>query len=310
VVEKIARELHERGRKVAILSRGYKSKTEPLWMVIWRWITHTKEPPPKVVSNGKTVLLGSEVAGDEPFMLAKNLPGVIVLVDKDRVKAGRYAIGKFGADILILDDGFQYLPLLGHVNLLLVDRTNPFGNKHLLPRGILREPISLLSRASYILLTKADGCGDDSLSDSIKFYNPDARIIRCTHFPRNLSTLDNREVVPIGKIDGKKIMAFSGIASPESFEDFLLRNHAEIVFRRRFVDHHRFSRIELENIFNVACAKQAEFAITTEKDAVRIPQDFEPPIPTYFLKIDIEILSGEKLFDEAISKFDSRHNCL
>ncbi|MDR3143925.1 MAG: tetraacyldisaccharide 4'-kinase, partial [Puniceicoccales bacterium] len=303
------RELHERGRKVAILSRGYKSKGEPKWKAFVRWITHRKEPPPKVVSNGKSILLTSETAGDEPFMLAKNLPGVIVLVDKDRVKAGRYAIEEFGADILVLDDGFQYFPLLGHLNLLLIDKTNPFGNRHLIPRGILREPISQISRASCVLLTKADSAGGNSIIDVIKRHNPRAEIIQCAHFPRHLSTLDNQKVCPIDTLNGKKIMAFCGIASPDSFENFLLKNGAEIVHKKRFVDHHRFSKNELENIFDVACSRGAEFAITTEKDAVRIPKNFEPPIPAYFLKIDIEIISGEKTFEDAISKFDSHTPC-
>ena len=93
-------------------------------------------------------------------MLARNLPGVVVLVDKNRVKAGAYAIKKFGCDTLVLDDGFQYLPLKGQLNLLLVDKTNPFGNGHLLPRGILREPVKHLRRASYIFLTKSNGRRD------------------------------------------------------------------------------------------------------------------------------------------------------
>ncbi|MDR2432525.1 MAG: tetraacyldisaccharide 4'-kinase [Puniceicoccales bacterium] len=304
VVEKIARELHERGRKVAILSRGYKSKSEPKWRTFVRWMTHRDEPPPKVVSNGKSVLLDSEVAGDEPFMLAKNLPGVAVIVDKDRVKAGHYAINKFGVDIIILDDGFQYFPLRGHVNLLLIDKTNPFGNKYLLPRGILREPISQIKRASYVLLTKSNNVFNDSIMDMIKLYNPNAKIIECAHFSRSLSTIHDSEVKPINVIEGEKIMVFSGIASPDGFESFLLQNGAEIVYKKRFVDHHRFSKNELENIFNIACTREARLAITTEKDAVRIPKDFAFPIPSYFLKMDIEIVSGEEIFEEAISKFD------
>lgn len=140
VVEKFARALRDRGRKVAILSRGYKSKAPPFWKKWWYWLSHTEEPPPRIVSDGQSVLLDSEQAGDEPYMLARNLPGVVVLVDKNRVKAGAYAIKRFGCDTLILDDGFQYLPLKGRLNLLLVDKTNPFGNGHLLPRGILHVP--------------------------------------------------------------------------------------------------------------------------------------------------------------------------
>ncbi|MFW5883155.1 MAG: tetraacyldisaccharide 4'-kinase, partial [Verrucomicrobiota bacterium] len=141
VVETFARSLRDQGRKVAILSRGYKSRKEPLFRRLWRGITHKEPPPPKVVSDGERVLLDSELAGDEPFMLARNLPGVVVLVDKNRVKAGEYAIRRFGCDTLLLDDGYQYLPLKGRLNLVLVDKTNPFGNGAPIPRGILREPI-------------------------------------------------------------------------------------------------------------------------------------------------------------------------
>lgn len=310
VVEKIARELRERGRKVAILSRGYKSKKEPAWKKWIRFILHKNEPPPRVVSNGKRVLLGAEIAGDEPFMLASNLPGVIVVVDKDRVKAGRYAIKTFGADVLVLDDGFQYRSLRGHINLLLVDKTNPFGNYHLLPRGILREPLSAMKRASYIFLTKADNATHHDILKEIRAYNARAKIVQCAHFPRNIVSIDRKESKHIDFLFQKKIMAFSGIASPDSFEGFLTKNGAEIVIKKRFADHHRFSKQELDNLIQVAQSHHVDFVITTEKDAVRLPADFAPQTPFFFLKIDIEILSGEDNFEEAISKFDTPKNTL
>ena len=186
VVEKFAKALRDRGRKVAILSRGYKSKAPPLWQKWWWALTHAAEPPPRIVSDGTTVLLNSEEAGDEPYMLARNLPGVIVLVDKNRVKAGAYAIKRFGCDTLVLDDGFQYLPLKGSLNLLLVDKTNPFGNGNLLPRGVLREPIKHLKRASYIFLTKSNGQRDPELEALIKEHNPAADLIECAHRPQYL----------------------------------------------------------------------------------------------------------------------------
>lgn len=303
VVEKLARTLRENGRQVAILSRGYKSKREARWKVLWRWLTHKNEPPPRVVSNGKSLLLGSELAGDEPFMLASNLSNVVVIVDKDRVKAGHYAVKRFNSDVLILDDGYQYLPMRGYMNLLLIDSTNPFGNGHLIPRGILRESIKNIRRASYILLTKVVNSSVDSIIQVIRRYHPTVKIIQCAHLPRNLTQLDRKDVRPITFLNEKKIMAFSGIASPDSFERFLYDNKANIVYTKRFVDHHRFSRDELNKIFDVACAKGVELVVTTEKDAVRIPNDFVPPIPTFFLKIEIEIVSGEDIFDELISQF-------
>ena len=187
VVEKFARALRDQGRRVAILSRGYKSKAPPMWKKWWYWLSHTAEPPPRIVSNGEEVLLDSEQAGDEPYMLARNLPGVMVLVDKNRVKAGAFAIKQFGCDTLILDDGFQYLPLKGRLNLLLVDKTNPFGNGFLLPRGILREPISHLKRASYVFLTKSNGERDVELEDLIQQHNPGA--VSYTHLTLPTSDL-------------------------------------------------------------------------------------------------------------------------
>lgn len=302
VVEKFARTLHERGRKVAILSRGYKSKKEPLLRSMWRKLTHGQETPPKIVSDGKEVLLDSEVAGDEPYMLACNLPGVIVLCDKNRVKAGSYAIRKFGCDTLILDDGFQYLPLKGRLNLLLVDKTNPFGNQHLLPRGILREPIKHLSRASYVFLTKSDGVKDEALLELIRENNPTAEIIECAHRPQYLQAIEGGERIPLERLKGAKIASFSGIASPESFENMLRDFGAEIRFNQRFLDHHRFSRSEIEHVYEQAEATEVEMVVTTEKDAVRLYEDIHCKVPVYFMRLEIDILSGEEDFEAAATR--------
>jgi tetraacyldisaccharide 4'-kinase len=306
VVEKFARELSERGRKVAILSRGYGSKKEPKLKVFLRWITHGKELPPRVVSNGEKPLLGSEFAGDEPYMLAKNLPGVVVIVDKDRVKAGRYAIKKYGVNILILDDGFQYLPLRGHMNLLLIDQTNPFGNGKLLPRGILREPVDHLKRASYILLTKFDLNRGNFVEDVIHNFLPGKELIKCCHKPKFLCSLvDENDTLPIASLTAKSVCIFSGIAMPDSFERFWETQGINIVYKKRFIDHHRFTEQELNCLYDVALQRGANFAVTTEKDAVRMPRNYSYKLPTYFLKIGIEIIGGEKILDEAIMKFIS-----
>src|SRR5580658_6349959 len=284
VVEKLARALNERGRKVAILSRGYKSKAPPLWKKWWYWLSHTEEPPPRVVSDGNRVLLDSEQSGDEPYMLARNLPGVVVLVDKNRVKAGAYAIKRFGCDTLVLDDGFQYLRLKGRLNLLLVDKTNPFGNGHLLPRGILREPVKHLKRANYIFLTKSNGLRDADLEALIERHKPGADTIECVHRPQYLQRLDAvpgtpgaRE--PLEWLKGRRVFAFSGIATPESFEKFLRDLGALIVGRERFLDHYRYRPEDLSELFAAAAKQRAECLVTTEKDAVRIDNMGTPPIP-------------------------------
>ncbi|MEO5960884.1 MAG: tetraacyldisaccharide 4'-kinase [Opitutaceae bacterium] len=306
VVEKFARALRDRGRKVAILSRGYKSKAPPIWKRWWGRLTAAEEPPPRIVSDGERVLLDSEEAGDEPYMLARNLPGVIVLVDKNRVRAGAYAIKKFGCDTLVLDDGFQYLPLKGRLNLLLVDKTNPFGNGHLLPRGILREPIKHLKRASYVFLTKSNGQRDPELERLIDGHNPGVDIIECAHRPKYLQRFggatagDDRE--PLTFLKGKRVFAFSGIATPESFEKFLRELGALLVGRERFLDHYRYEQDDLAELFAAAERERADCIVTTEKDAVRIAADANGPLPLLYLRLEIEIIRGAADFDEAVGR--------
>ncbi len=302
IVEKFARSLAQRGRHVAILSRGYMSHSEPLTRRWWRWLTHGESPPPKVVSDGRQVLLDSSEAGDEPYMLARNLPGVVVLVDKNRVKAGQYAIKKFGSDILLLDDGFQYLPLRGQFNLLLVDKTNPFGNQCLLPRGILREPIAHLRRASYVFLTKSDGQSDPELLATIRRHKPDAEIIECAHRPKILQAFNGPEQRPLEDLRGRRVAAFSGIAMPESFELFLRDLGAEIRVNQRFLDHHRFTPEEIERFLARAAEAQVDYIVTTEKDAVRLPLDLVTPMPLFYLRLEIEVLSGDRDFEAVVSR--------
>ncbi|MBK1878626.1 tetraacyldisaccharide 4'-kinase [Pelagicoccus mobilis] len=306
VVEKFARSLHNRGRKVAILSRGYKSKDirkEGFGDKLWRtYVTGGEPPPPKVVSDGQRLLLDSEHAGDEPFMLAKNLPGVVVLVDKDRVKSGSYAIRKFGCDTLILDDGMQYLPLKGRLNLLLVDKSNPFGNGKMLPRGILREPIRHLKRASYVFLTKSDGRPDPELDALIQKHNPGVDVIECAHRPQFLQEVNGEGRLELSELKNRRIGAFSGIAVPQSFEGFLRNFGANLLYTRRFMDHHRFDANELLEIVDEAKAAGLDFIVTTEKDAVRIPDTISFSIPLYYLRLEIDIMRGAEDFEEAVSR--------
>ncbi|NNE94048.1 MAG: tetraacyldisaccharide 4'-kinase, partial [Verrucomicrobiales bacterium] len=136
VVEKFARALKDGGRRPVILSRGYKSVKQPLLKRIIGKIQGKNEiNPPRVVSDGSSLLLDSKTAGDEPYMLAANLKDVPVVVDKDRVKSGKHAISELNCDTLLLDDGLQYLRLRHRLDIVLVDRWQPFGTGKMLPRG-------------------------------------------------------------------------------------------------------------------------------------------------------------------------------
>ena len=303
VVEKFARELRDQGRNVAILSRGYRSKPPPLHKTLLdRILFRADTTPPRVVSDGKSLLLDSETAGDEPYMLASNLKDVVVLVDKDRVKSGRYAIEQFGCDTLLLDDGFQYWKLRGRrQDIVLIDRQQPFGNERLLPRGTLREPPSHLARASVIFITKSDG-NTGALRQRIATLNSTAGIIECVHHPLYLEDVFTGQRHEIDIIKGRRVASLSGIAQPDSFESGLVKLGAELVYSKRFADHHRFSQQEILNAINRGKKRQAEIIITTQKDAVRFPKLDRRDLPFYFMRVEIKIVSGAADFHDCVRK--------
>ncbi|NOY76210.1 MAG: tetraacyldisaccharide 4'-kinase [Kiritimatiellaeota bacterium] len=305
VVEVFAKTLSQKGRRVAILSRGYRSKDRTfLEKLNSIFFSKRHEVPPRIVSDGKNLLLNSDSAGDEPYMLASNLKNVLVLVDKDRVKAGLHAISEFEADTLILDDGFQYLSLKPRLNIVLVDSTQPFHNHHVLPRGLLREPIKNIRRADYIFLTKSNGGRHlRHLKTFLRRHNRRAEIIECCHDPKYLENIYKKgEHLELDALKDKKIAALSGIANPDSFEEFLRRFGSEIVHSAKFADHHRYSQQEIIDFINEAKARGAEMIITTEKDAVRLPRLDRVDIPTYFMRVEIGIISGQENFDQCISR--------
>ncbi len=303
VVEVFARDLQREGRKVAILSRGYKKK-EPgfLRQCIDKVTWAEKRRPPRVVSDGSKLLLDSSMSGDEPYMLASNLPDVCVLVDKDRIKSGRYAINNLHCDTLILDDGFQYMALKHRVEIVLVDRTNPFGNEHVLPRGILREPIANIHRAHVIFITKSNKQGAPLLRERLRQLNPHAEIVECQHCPRSFQDVFRARTMPLDMVQGMKVAVVSGIAVPGGFEDELQRLGAVILARHRFADHHRYQQQEIIDLINESRKRGAQAVITTEKDAVRFPKMERCDVPVYYLRVDIDILSGAESFEQCISR--------
>lgn len=303
VVEKFARELRDAGRNVAILSRGYRSKPRPFhkWLLD-KLLLREDTTPPRVVSDGRSLLLDSEMAGDEPYMLASNLRDVVVLVDKNRVKAGRYAVEKFGCDTLLLDDGFQYWNLQGRRHdVVLVDGQQPFGNGHLLPRGTLREPPSHLARASTVFITKSNGKNEE-LRRIISQINPRAPIIECVHRPLYLEDVFTGQRLGLDFLQKRPVAALSGIAQPESFEQSLTGLGAELVYSKRFADHHRFTVQEVLNVINRAKRRGAQAIITTQKDAVRFPKLDRRDLPIYFMRVEIEIISGAEDFRDCVRR--------
>lgn len=304
VVEKFARTLQDHGRKVAILSRGYKSKKPPLLRRLQRKWYGLERKKPRIVHDGQKLLLDSRFAGDEPYMLAKSLKDVIVLVGKDRVQSALYAVEHMGCDVLLLDDGMQYLDLRHRIDVCLIDAQAPFGNEFLLPRGTLREPPPNLRRARYIFITKSPSTGNAELIERIRQYNRTAEIIESTHHPLYLQNVyDPEDRRPLDFLEGKYIAAISGIARPESFEEKLTALGAQLEITRRFADHHRFTETELGEFAARCSRRDLDLIVTTEKDSVRLPHRFpELQVPIYYLRVEIDILSGHESWESLVDR--------
>lgn len=286
----LAAELAKRGIRVAILSRGYGAGKR-------------RRHCPLLVSDGARILRSAEEAGDEPVMLAKGLAASIVVVDPDRFRAGMMAARECAVDCFILDDGFQHRKLRRDLDVLLIDRDRPFDNGRLLPAGLLREPRRNISRADILIVTRCESAPSKELMDEIGAINPRAAIFSARHRPNRLVEIESGAVRgPGGALSGKKIAAFSAIARPDDFEKSLSGLGAVLAFRRAFPDHYPFDRKEIEEIVAEASRRGAEAIVTTAKDAVRLPRMPSPPIPFFYLDVEMEVCGGgDKLIESVLA---------
>ena len=298
----LAREIRELGYKVVILNRGYRAK--------WKGKVG-------IVSDGKQLYMDAAEAGDEAFMLAKHLPEVPVLIGPERAITGAYAVEHFGAEVAILDDGYQHWQLDRDMDILLVDAVSVFGNGYMLPRGTLREPISHIDRARVCLMTKVDQSSEKSrgyIRSMVSKYNKEALIVESIHQPRCLIRLDDwfrnisADGIPVSELKDKKVMALSAIGNPSSFEQTLSNIGAVVVESLRFPDHHDYTVRELLDVVNQAHQMDAEAIVITEKDAVKVPQlpraDFERQysLPIYVICVEVNFLEGKDDFRQLLEK--------
>ena len=271
-VQRLAREYAARGKRVAILSRGHRRRVRGDQVVRWR---PGEAPPPAEI-------------GDEPALLATSLPGVPVLLGKNRRRTGRRALDDFGAEVLLLDDGFQYWRLHKDREIVLLDALQPAAREHLLPRGIFREPWRHLRRAHEVWITHARLAAPErvaALARQAARYAPQA-CLRCTeHSPTHLRTPDGG-TAPLEALHGQRVLALSGLGHPAQYEAMLAALGAEVV-PCRYPDHHPYTLDDLR-----AIARRVEpgmRVVTTAKDAVRL---LAPPFPTWIIEVAMVDVPG------------------
>jgi tetraacyldisaccharide 4'-kinase len=251
---------------------------------------------------------------DEMEMLSRQCPEALLTVGPNRL-AGSHRASKGGADVAVLDDGFQHVALERDLDILLIDATRPFGNGRLVPRGQLREPPENASRADAVVLTRVDLAKVEQLGELRTWLGrirPGMPLIECAFRPRQLRGLT--EAVPESlapeALSGRRVAAFAALAEPRSFGRTLRTLGAEVVYSRRFPDHHRYAPSDLVEVAAGAAAARADLLITTEKDAVKLEDLPAPDLPLHCLTIEAELERGEDLLwaeiGRALSSFPGR----
>jgi len=277
----VAALLRDSGYRVGVASRGYRRRGAR---------------SPLLVSDGRALLTDAQSAGDEPYLIARDNPAVPVAVGGDRVAAARLLLRAAPCEVLLLDDAFQHRRIARDIDLVLVDGRDPWGNGKMLPRGPLREPVASIARADGCVLTRSNGRIPGGLASVLERYNPEAALFHCRLEPRGFVKTDGESIGP-GSLKGLSVYGFSGIARPERFEDDLRGLGVRIAGSRRFPDHHRFRRRDLEEIVLEARQSGADVLVTTEKDLVRIVETPEGSPPLYALAIQAVFPAGPGLLE-------------
>lgn len=316
----LAEEAKKRGFKPCILTRGYRGTAEG----------------PCFVSKGNGPILDEHRAGDEALLMAEKLNGIPVIKGKDRYKVGMFALSSLPSslrpDLFILDDGFQHWWLFRDIDILLIDSTNPFGNRRLLPLGSLREPIGAINRADIIVITKTGARGHStehrshpptspltkggieggskvrsqdsrfeiqnsrlkSLIEEIKRHNSKASIFFAEHMPSKFIKT-NGETMPIEWAKDKKLFGFCGIGNPQSFRATLLSVDVGLTGFKIFRDHYRYNQSDIYTILRDAKGGGADWIVTTEKDIMRLKG---LSLPNNIVSLAIEFTIDKEFYNE------------
>lgn len=268
----IVRHLTKQHYSAAILTRGYKS---------------------------------SFGVSDEATLLAQTCPGTPVIINPNRIKGAKLAISQ-GANILVMDDGFQHRRLTRDLDILTIDATEPFGFGKILPAGLLRESLKEIRRADAVVITRADQCNPekiDNIKQTIKKYNSDMPIACTIHRPKSFQTASGKKIIP-EEIKGKKIFAYCGIGNPNAFLNTLNNLGVHLVGKQIFSDHYHYSKENILEIYKNSLQADAELIVTTEKDWMKNRKLLRRDEISYFayLVVELEFIEGESIITALIDR--------
>jgi len=283
----LASYLGDQGRRIAVVSRGHGG---------------TASDQGAIVSRGSGPLLSAAEAGDEPVLHSRRLSGVSAVIGRDRALAVHRAVSECGAEIVVLDDGYQYWSLPRTVDIVLLDARAPFGNGKLLPVGRLREEPDALDRANAILLTRADLATEEQMEDSrrqIAHFSP-APVYTCSHRPLDLLDEATGQITPLSSLADQRVVLVSALAANDSFRTSAEKLGARVLTHVARRDHYKWSARDFRRL-----PAEADMVVTTEKDAVKLdPAWFGTPL--HSLRIGLDLGQNEmglrNLIDHALLK--------
>jgi tetraacyldisaccharide 4'-kinase len=280
------------GRRVAIVSRGYKRESSGIL----------------VVSNGSVQCAEAWVAGDEPAQMAAKLTGAVVIVDERRTRGAEYAIGKFGSNLIILDDGFQHRYLKRDLDIVVLPVDEVGDTGWMLPAGNRREPMTSIKRASLVALSRCESIEQFQNAKAIVRRWTDKPIIGVTTKVSAFRRASSRFSIDLGGIKGKTAVAFSGIGNPDSFARTLNSLGLEVKKHVVFPDHHFYRKSEMKNLEHLLAETRVDYCVTTEKDIARLSsgedelKSFLENAPLYFVEIEQSVIAGETELNEGMNK--------
>ncbi|MGH7309159.1 MAG: tetraacyldisaccharide 4'-kinase [Candidatus Rokuibacteriota bacterium] len=286
-VELAVRTLAEMGHRAAVVSRGYRRQSRGV----------------QIVADTASIRLDPEDAGDEPFLLARRLPRVPVIVGANRYEAARLAVERFHATAVVLDDGFQHRTLVKHLEIVMTRARNPWGNGRLLPGGPLREPLAALARADLIVATEARSAVDlEAVRADAARWAPAVPLLTARYAPVECWETERMRGRTLGSLGGARLLAFAGIASPRGFGGTLSELGVAVLDQVPFPDHHWYSTEDLRRLSLRARELGAEGLVTTEKDWVRLRRLPPPDRPLYIVSVQLELLTGDDVWRAAFAR--------